>query len=143
MVQSLACLSLTWIMASTFIACTSSTDASDTPTSIVSMVQFDTTRNNRPVATFTFEQFEDGRVTLKIENILDPDDWESTSFTYEIEFTPLEVSDTALPWRNEGAVTNLASGQTANQGVIATSSVPLDAGRIEIEFTSSPTYKEA
>lgn len=144
MVRSLVCWSLVMLAAPIHLSCTSSsTDASETPTKVASVVQFDETHNDRPVATFKFEQFEDGRVTLKIENILNPEDWESVSFTYKIAFTPREVSDTAVPWENQGAVTNLAAGQTANQSVIATSMVPLDEGRLTIEFTSDPDYEEA
>ena len=140
MIRSLACLSLALLAASIHVSCTgtNTTDASTTPIRLVSIVQFD---EDLAVATFRFEQFEDGRITLKIVNILDPDTFDSTSFTYKIEFTPREVSDTSIPWKNEGAVTNLASGQTANQGVIATSAVPIDEGRLTIEFTSGPAFK--
>jgi hypothetical protein len=83
-----------------------------------------------PVASFRFDQFSDNSIKLQIQNIRS--DEEETSFTFKVEFNPIQVSVDTPPWENEGAVTKLAHGQFVDQGVIANNPSPIDVGTFNI-----------
>ena len=128
-----------WLVAISWLigSCTSSDSGpSDTPISFASKVVFE---GNRPVATFMFEQFEDGRITLKIENA--NNQGRTVTFTYEAKFTPRQTGPEVLPWITQGSVQKLMPGQLTDKGVVANNLVPIDDGQIGITFLGSVTFE--
>ena len=125
----------------------SPTGGSETPVDIARKVQSAPVnanlgvRRNDPVAMFVFSQFADDTIRLTIENIISRDSVTSISFAFEVTFHPQVVSPEAPPWDNQGAVTNLESGQIADTGIIAVSETPISMGEIEIDLLSDITYK--
>ena len=104
----------------------SGTGSDETPIHVVS--RNGTDRRDRPVANFTFEQFKDNRITLRITNITD----DAVSFTYVVEFRPLEVTPQMPPWSTEGAANDLARNQVVNKGIVAINPAPIDLGTFAI-----------
>lgn len=125
----------------------SATGGSETPVDIARKVQAAPVnanlgvRRNDPVAMFVFSQFADDTIRLTIENIISRDTVTSISFAFEVSFQPQVVSPSTPPWDNQGAVTNLASGQIADTGIIAVSATPISMGEIKIDLLSDITYK--
>lgn len=130
---------LPWLVAMSLLAwsCTSSDSGpSETPMRLASKVVFE---GNRPVATFMFEQFEDGRITLKIENA--NNEGRTVTFTYDVKFTPRQTGPDVLPWATQGSVLELMPGQLTDKGVVANNLAPIDDGRIDIAFLGRVTFQ--